>query len=94
MNKTNGNYSAMFKGMVAIAALKNDRTIDELAVEFDVSPEKIGLWKQRLIKNIDLIFAHEDDDTAINPANGNDNGHVKIGKLTAENNFLSKILGR
>jgi transposase-like protein len=94
MNKTHGNYSAMFKGMVALAALKNDRTIDELALEFDVSPEKIGQWKQRLIKNIDLIFTQDDDDTDINRANESDNRHAKIGQLTAENNFLSKILGR
>lgn len=94
MNNPNLNYSAMFKGMVALAALKNDRTIDELAVEFNVSPEKIGLWKQRLIKNIDLIFAHEDDSLEIDPAKTIDNHHARIGNLTAENNFLSKILGR
>lgn len=94
MNKTNGNYSAIFKGMVALAALKNDKTIDELAVEFNVSPEKIGLWKQHLIKNIDQIFTHEGDNQDSNPANAIDNRHAKIGSLTAENNFLSKILGR
>ena len=94
MNNSNLNYSAMFKGMVALAAVKNDRTIDELAVEFNVSPEKIGLWKQRLIKNIDLIFAHEDDSLDTAPAKPTDNHHARIGNLTAENNFLSKILGR
>ena len=39
------NHSPTFKGQVAIAALKGDRTLAELAQQFDVQPNQIAYWK-------------------------------------------------
>jgi transposase-like protein len=42
------NHSAAFKAKVAIAAIKGDRTIAQLAEQFDVHPNQITTWKAQL----------------------------------------------
>ena len=44
------NYSAQFKAKVALAADKGDKTIAELASEFDIHPNQITQWKKQLLQ--------------------------------------------
>ena len=44
------NHTPAFKAKVALAALKNDRTIAQLAEQFDVHPNQIASWKEQLLK--------------------------------------------
>ena len=43
------NHTPAFKAKVALAALKNDRTIAQLAEQFDVHPNQISSWKEQLL---------------------------------------------
>jgi transposase len=43
------NHTPTFKAKVALAALKNDRTIAQLAEQFDVHPNQISSWKEQLL---------------------------------------------
>ena len=43
------NHTPAFKAKVALAALKNDRTIAQLAEQFDVHPNQITSWKEQLL---------------------------------------------
>ncbi|MEQ1559173.1 MAG: transposase [Methyloglobulus sp.] len=83
-------YSADFKGRVALAAIRNDKTLAELALEFNVHPEQIRLWKQQLVANANLVFDQDEEHTIQTCSTG----HAKIGDITAENEFLAKVLGR
>lgn len=50
------NHSAAFKAKVALAALKGDRTMSELAQQFDLHPNQIKQWKDQLLENVQGVF--------------------------------------
>ena len=50
------NHSAAFKAKVALAAIKGDRTIAQLAEHFDVDPNQITAWKSQLEGNAAEVF--------------------------------------
>ena len=50
------NHSAAFKAKVALAAVKGDRTIAQLAEHFDVHPNQITAWKSQLEASASEIF--------------------------------------
>jgi len=50
------NHTPAFKAKVALAALKNDRTIAQLAEQFDVHPNQITSWKEQLLAGAPDVF--------------------------------------
>ena len=53
------NHTAAFKSKVALAALKGDKTLAELAQQFDVHPNQITEWKSRLQERAAAIFGED-----------------------------------
>ncbi len=51
------SHSASFKAQVALAALKGDRTVNELAAQFSVHPTLIHGWKKQLLAGADAADA-------------------------------------
>ncbi len=93
MKRSRRKLTAQFKASVALAAVKGDKTISELASQFDVHPNQIVQWKKQLLEQAEGLFAgkrgvHQDDTAAeIKEL------HAKIGQLTMERDFLSRVLG-
>lgn len=86
------HHSAEFKAKVALAAISGLKTLSELASEFKVHPTQITRWKQELIENATDLFGkgkkkEVDHDAEVAEL------HRVIGKLKAENDFLSNIPG-
>ena len=84
------NHSAEFKAKVALATVRGDRTLSELASQFDVHPNQITQWKTQLLDRAAQLFgagtgqAEKPVDMKVL--------HAKIGELALENDFLEAAL--
>jgi transposase len=87
------NHSPAFKAKVALAAVKGDKTLAELAQQFDVHPNQITQWKAQLLDGAAGVFGAEKAGSA-NPPVDVKTLHAKIGELTLANDFLESALGR
>ena len=87
------NHASAFKAKVALAALKGERTLAELSVQFDVHPNQIQEWKRRLVDGAEDVFGGNAVE-AQHKEREVEKLHAKIGQLSMENDFLSKVLGR
>jgi transposase-like protein len=84
------NHSPTFKAQVAVSALKGDKTLAELAQQFDVHPNQIADWKAQLMERAAHVFG---DSSSPAPAEPDlTKLHAKIGQLTLENDFLEQAL--
>ncbi len=52
------SYTAAFKAQVALASLRGDKTVNELAGQFGVHPTLIHDWKKQLLAGAEQVFAH------------------------------------
>jgi transposase-like protein len=86
------NHSPAFKARVALAALKGDRTLAELAEQFDVHPNQITTWKAQLEERATEVFGAGAGQTQ--PVIDVKALHAKIGELTVENDFLEGALSK
>src|SRR5260221_13118904 len=84
------NHTPAFKAKVAIAAIKGDRTLTQLAEQFDVHPNQITLWKAQLEDGAADVFGPGGGKGAAPPAVDVKSLHAKIGELTLENEFLDR----
>jgi transposase len=85
------NHTPVFKAKVALAAIKGDRTLAELAELFDVHPNQITTWKAQLESGAADVFGPGGGSAAA-PAIDVKSLHAKIGELTLENDFLEGAL--
>lgn len=87
------NHTPAFKAKVALAAVKGEKTLTELAQQFDVHPNQIKQWKDQLLEGAVGVFGGEARADAA-PAVDLKDLHAKIGQLALENDFLSGALGK
>lgn len=89
------HHTNEFKAKVVLAALREDRTISELASEYGVHPIQIGLWKKVATRGLSRLFEKG------NIPNGKEREqkilierlYGKIGEVEVENDWLKKKLG-
>jgi len=85
MKRPRRNHSATFKAKVALAAVRGDKTLVELAEQFKVHPNQISQWRAELLARAAEVFATAADKRDAGP--DLKTLHAKIGQLALENDF-------
>jgi|SRR5271170_56996 transposase len=86
-------HSPAFKAKVALAAIKGEKTLADLAQQHDVHPNQITAWKAQLLEGAAGLFGGGGATEAA-PAVDVKVLHAKIGELALENDFLSGALSK
>lgn len=91
MSKKRINHAPAFKAKVALAAIKQEKTLSQLAAQFKIHPTAISKWKAQLLENAHELFA-EGRAKKSRPETESDTAPLfeKIGRLEVENDFLKK----
>ena len=92
MKRKRKQYSPAFKAKVALAAIRNEATVAELAAKHEIHPTMIGNWKRELLEGAAELFDKGQKNKKQHDASV-DELYRQIGQLKVENDFLSKGLG-
>ena len=88
------NHTPAFKAKVALAAIKGEKPLAELAQQFDVHANQITQWKAHLLEGAAGVFGSEPRTAPSVATVDLKSLHAKIGELTLENDFLAGALGK
>jgi transposase len=87
-------HSATLKAQVALAALKGDRTVSELASQFGVHPTLIHTWKKQLLAGAEEVFANGSKVAAVDAEAMQAQLYEQIGRLKMELDWVKKKAAR
>jgi putative transposase len=86
-------HTAAFKAQVALAALKGDKTVNELASQYAVHPTLIHTWKKQLARQLDQVFGNGAKALATDSEAEKAELFEQIGRLKMELEWLKKKVG-
>ena len=85
-------YDAELKARVALAALKGDKTINEIATLFEIHPNLVSLWRKRALTELPRVFSEKASSDAASIAAKETQLYEQIGRLKVELDWLKKKL--
>lgn len=92
-SKPRRKFKADFKAKVAIAAIKEQQTIEEICKKFEIHPTQANLWKKEFLANATTLFDKEHQDSVAQDSEKKlQELYAQIGQLKVENDFLKKKL--
>jgi len=95
MSKKRRNHSDAFKAKVALAAIREDKTIAEISSQYGVHASQVNAWKKQVLNNLEAIFAGNYSSLSTDhQADKIKELHAKIGELTVERDFFDRALNR
>ncbi len=91
---TRRRFTAEFKARVALAALRGDRSIQEIATRHKVHPNQVSSWKRQALDGLGEVYSNGSNNARRDNESEVRDLHAKIGELTVVNDFLAKGLKR
>ncbi len=85
-------FTAEFKAKVAIEAVKGNKTINELASEFEIHPSQVQSWKKMLIDGCNDLFSGKKGKAEESVMQERDRLYAQVGRLAVELDWLKKRL--
>ena len=92
--RTRRNHTSTFKAKVALAAIKGEKTLSELAQQFDVHVNQITQWKAQLVEGAAGVLGKNGATEPAPPTVDVKTLHAKIGEPTLVNDFLESALSK
>ena len=90
MKQKRKQHSAGFKAKVALEAIRAERTLNELAGQFELHPTQVMQWKKQLVEGATGVFNGHADRNAIQESVLRDRLYQEIGQLKVELDWLKK----
>jgi len=87
-------YDAQFKARVALAAVREQKTINEIAAMYEVHPNQVSQWKKQLLERLPAVFAVDRGQSEQQQDGKESELYRQIGQLTMEVEYLKKKLGQ
>lgn len=87
--QTRRKFNSEFKAKVALEAVRNQQTLAEIGLKYDLSPVVISKWKNELLENMASVF-EKDGKKKEDQGPDVEQLYSQIGKLKVENEFLKK----
>ena len=92
--RTRRKFSPEFKAKVALEAVKNQKTLAELSLHFEVNPVTISKWETEFLENMSSVFGGEKGKIQDEDSPEMEKLYAQIGQLKVENDFLKKSARR
>ena len=86
-------HSHKFKAQVAIEAIRNQKTINEIASEYGIHPAQVSVWKKQAMVNMQDVFSNGQDQRAKSEEATKERLYQQIGQLKVELDWLKKKTG-
>ncbi len=89
------NFDNKFKAKVAIEAIKGEKTLVEIATQYNVLPRSVAEWKKEFLANMDIVFAKDKAFKGLKEElkekdREQDQLYKQIGKLTTQLEWAKK----
>ena len=92
-NRKKRKFSAKFKTQVALEAIKEQRTVHEIAEVYELHPNQVTHWKKAFLEQASTAFEKEKKSDKAVIEQERDQLFKKVGQLQVEVDFLKKSLG-
>ncbi len=83
-------YDSQFKATVALEAVKNQKTISQIASDYSIHPNQVGKWKKQLLEGLPQVFTNRQNGTDKESEKLIDEFYRQIGQLKVELDWLKK----
>ncbi len=90
MKRSRRKFTAEFKARVVLEAIKEHKSLSELAEQFELHPNLISIWKREFLENASSVFSKGNEDKKSIQDAEKEELFKQIGQLKVENDWLKK----